>query len=40
MFGRLAKIAQLVLVLPHLNADDERTFSIGCSKQDKEQLGP
>lgn len=28
MFGRLAKIAQLVLVLPHLNADDERGFSL------------
>ena len=27
-FGRLSRIAQLVLVLPHSNADAERVFSV------------
>ncbi|KAJ4919361.1 hypothetical protein JOQ06_013881 [Pogonophryne albipinna] len=32
-FGRLTKIAQLVLVLPHSNADAERVFSmVGLNK--------
>ena len=27
-FGRLSRIAKLVLVLPHSNADAERVFSV------------
>ena len=34
-FGRLAKVARLVLTLPHSNADAERVFSaIGLNKTD------
>ncbi|KAJ8015892.1 hypothetical protein DPEC_G00001270 [Dallia pectoralis] len=33
-FPKLSKVAQIVLSLPHSNADAERTFSIGLNKTD------
>lgn len=42
LFQRFAKVAKLVLVLPHTNADAKWFFFGGWSQQDKEkkQLGP